>query len=224
MYLSRVGIKLCEESLKYLDALVKNEGYAAHQLLWSLFPKDPEAQRDFLFRAEKKEGWPLFYLLSKRPPEGSSNIFSIKTKPYKPKVIAGERFAFDIRANPVVAKREEGKKNSKHHDVWMDAKNTAKLKKLNIEETEALIQEYTANWLLDRAVKNGFKVTPDELRIDAYRQNRVLKKGLQDLRYSTVDYKGTLIVTDAEKFIKTLFEGIGRAKAFGCGLMLVKPV
>ncbi|OYW26417.1 MAG: hypothetical protein B7Z51_10100, partial [Methyloversatilis sp. 12-65-5] len=32
----------------------------------------------------------------------------------------------------------------------------------------------------------------------------------------------TLIVTHRERFAQTLQEGIGRAKAFGCGLLLVR--
>jgi CRISPR system Cascade subunit CasE len=42
------------------------------------------------------------------------------------------------------------------------------------------------------------------------------------IRYSTIDFQGVLNVTDSEKFQAVLFKGIGKAKAFGCGLMLVK--
>jgi len=37
-----------------------------------------------------------------------------------------------------------------------------------------------------------------------------------------VDFLGDLEITDVEKFKRALFGGIGRAKAFGCVLMLVK--
>jgi len=43
-------------------------------------------------------------------------------------------------------------------------------------------------------------------------------------RFSSVDFLGDLEITDVEKFTKALFQGIGRAKAFGCGLMLVKRI
>jgi CRISPR system Cascade subunit CasE len=39
-----------------------------------------------------------------------------------------------------------------------------------------------------------------------------------------LDYKGVLCVTDTELFKTTLFNGIGRSKAFGCGLMMVRRV
>ena len=44
------------------------------------------------------------------------------------------------------------------------------------------------------------------------------------LRFSTVDLTGELVVTDAARFATTLASGIGRAKAFGCGLLLVRPL
>jgi CRISPR system Cascade subunit CasE len=44
------------------------------------------------------------------------------------------------------------------------------------------------------------------------------------LRVSTVDFSGQLRVEDADAFRRTLFTGIGHAKAFGCGLLLVRPL
>jgi len=46
----------------------------------------------------------------------------------------------------------------------------------------------------------------------------------QDITYLTVNFSGILRVTDPEKFRQTLFNGIGRAKAFGCGLLLLKRI
>ncbi|MGH8457964.1 MAG: type I-E CRISPR-associated protein Cas6/Cse3/CasE [Nevskiales bacterium] len=45
-----------------------------------------------------------------------------------------------------------------------------------------------------------------------------------DTHYSTVDFSGVLTIVNPESFGKALFAGIGCAKAFGCGLMLVKLV
>ncbi|MCF6252652.1 MAG: type I-E CRISPR-associated protein Cas6/Cse3/CasE [Methylococcaceae bacterium] len=33
---------------------------------------------------------------------------------------------------------------------------------------------------------------------------------------------GTLQITDVDKFKKILFDGIGRSKAFGCGLLMIR--
>jgi CRISPR system Cascade subunit CasE len=39
-----------------------------------------------------------------------------------------------------------------------------------------------------------------------------------------VDFEGTIEITDPGIFVEALFTGIGPAKAFGCGLMLVRRV
>ena len=41
---------------------------------------------------------------------------------------------------------------------------------------------------------------------------------------STLDFSGLLTVTAPEKFLSALYGGIGPAKGFGCGLLLVKRV
>jgi len=40
--------------------------------------------------------------------------------------------------------------------------------------------------------------------------------------FSSIDFTGELQITDIEKFQHTLFNGLGRSKAFGCGLLMVK--
>jgi len=75
-----------------------------------------------------------------------------------------------------------------------------------------------------RSERCGFKIENDDVQIDSYCQHRALKKGAATLHYSTVDYKGILNVTDVAKFKETLEIGVGRAKALGCGLLLIKPL
>ncbi|PXF30796.1 hypothetical protein WH50_13040 [Pokkaliibacter plantistimulans] len=43
-------------------------------------------------------------------------------------------------------------------------------------------------------------------------------------RFLSVDMSGELIVTDPQRFTVLLKQGVGAAKGFGCGLMLVRPV
>jgi CRISPR system Cascade subunit CasE len=193
-------------------------------LLWRLFPDEPDAKRDFLYRAEQQEGWPVYYVLSKREPVNTDNLFSINKKVFNPVITMGLQLSFDVRVNPVVARKVDGKKNGVHHDVLMDAKKKAERENYTPDQTENLKKEYITKWLADRSENAGFTINPDDLRIDAYRQHRALKKTAKPLQYSTVDYCGILTVTDIEKFKNTLFNGLGRSKAFGCGLLLIKPV
>ena len=45
-----------------------------------------------------------------------------------------------------------------------------------------------------------------------------------EIQFSTVDFGGELAVKDAVRLTEALCAGVGRAKAFGCGLLLVRPV
>lgn len=72
------------------------------------------------------------------------------------------------------------------------------------------------------AARHGFAVEVGALRVEAYRQHRIMRPNGQRMQYSTVDVSGILQVSDPVKFRNALLTGLGRAKAFGCGLLLVR--
>lgn len=124
MYLSRIQLTPALLEQTQLGRLLRRDSYGMHQLLWDLFPDG-----QYLFREENSheqqgtvENWPLFYVLSHKPPSESSPLFKVDFKPFQPKLHNGDRLFFHLRANPTVARRQEGKKNSARHDVVMDAK------------------------------------------------------------------------------------------------------
>ena len=86
-----------------------------------------------------------------------------------------------------------------------------------------LVQEQGAQWLMSRAAKLGFDVDARYLRADSYVQHSFMDKQTR-IRFSTLDLNGVLTVRDPEKLIGTLYHGIGPAKGFGCGLILVRRI
>jgi CRISPR system Cascade subunit CasE len=44
------------------------------------------------------------------------------------------------------------------------------------------------------------------------------------IQFTTLDFHGVLRIANPEQFLHTLFTGIGRAKGFGSGLLLIKPI
>lgn len=292
MYFSRIRIR---PDVRDLHLLVSGNGYGAHQLLWKLFPGDEK--RSFIFREEVAreqmpfhkgvKGEPVFYLVSGSQPISDHPIFAVESKTYAPKLANGERLAFRLRANPTIARKEEGKKNSSRHDVVMDAQyhllreiaadmsistlgDKSKIKKNIIEAwhqignsplIEERIQGIIAendryaevpitglkpfellDWALkaqmDKALETWFAGKCERLgcamvRDDYKRRLRFQAEGYQwhalprkgkDAGFSSVDFEGEIEVMDAELFTKALFDGIGPAKGFGCGLMLVRRV
>jgi CRISPR system Cascade subunit CasE len=196
-----------------------------HRLVWELFADRPDRRRDFLYRVETGRGerTPVVYTVSARPPEGDNGLWEIATKPYRPQVAKGERLIFSLRANPVVSRRDE-KGRQHRHDVVMDAKWRLRREGKPIPPLAQLVREAAGRWLQERAAKAGFRVEEEHLWADGYRQHRWMRHGRQVVSISTVDFNGILEVRDPEVFRRTLFKGIGPAKGFGNGLLMVRRV
>ena len=225
MFFNRITVNARSADADELAALVKGNVYAVHEILWRLFPEDPHKKRDFLFRKETRENWPFFYMVSKRRPQSLKGLLQVETKPYGPKLTNGQQLSFSLRANPVVAKKTGDGRKIARHDVVMNAKHdlsASSTGKTNISMGEL---QYAAGikWLNDRADRLGFDFDPGQVRVFGYQQYRIKSRKQKDLiRFSTLDYSGILTVTESERFNRTLVDGVGRAKAFGCGLLLVR--
>jgi CRISPR system Cascade subunit CasE len=205
--------------------LMSGNTYAAHQLLWKLFPGGPDAERDFIFRQEVRGGWPTFYLVSKRKPQMVDIFSEVACKEYKPVLRVGEQLAFTLRANPVVARKTEGKKHSAKHDVWMDAKREGRIQGLESIKLQSFVEGQVKKWLLQQGKEKGFSALTEAVELQGYQQHQVYKKKSgKPIRYSSIDFHGVITVDDPASVQKVLFNGIGKAKGFGCGLMLVRRV
>ncbi|MFJ2815114.1 type I-E CRISPR-associated protein Cas6/Cse3/CasE [Streptomyces sp. NPDC091279] len=97
-------------------------------------------------------------------------------------------------------------------------------------------------WLLQRQERAGFEVveTPAERRLTEHgNQHEVIvhdryplqfhKSGSatadrKPVRFTRVTFDGRLRVTDTKAFRRTLTNGLGKAKAYGCGLMTLAPL
>jgi len=227
MYFSRISFTPSSGAeLSKLASRVCGGGYREHQSLWQLFEKDPDADRDFLFRREQAQGWPRYFMISDRLPTRADDIWKIESKAYAPKIQAGRQLAFSLRVNPVVT-RVSGTGKKQRHDVVMDLKKQLDyqlMPKADRPPVAGLIQQAGVTWLESRAEKHGFSFDPNAVQVDGYLRHRVSKKrGDKEINFSTLDYSGLLTVTDPELFKSVLFQGIGPAKAFGCGLLLVRP-
>jgi CRISPR system Cascade subunit CasE len=223
MYFSMIRLRR-DISPRDIVSITKGDGYQIHKLVWNLFADHPDRKRDFIYRHEPVNGWPTFYAVSHRVPLDKSSLWEVAPKEYRPNLRAGQRLGFMLCANPIRSKRDENKRQHRH-DVIMEAKLEVKKRGENINIPD-IVQEQGLRWLLERAASHGFSVSPEGIRADGYRQHSLFKgKGNQSVTFSTVDFNGVLTVTEPDVFVeKCLFDGIGPAKGFGCGLMLVRRV
>ena len=203
--------------------------YEAHQWLWRFLPAPPGTPRSFLFRRRDLDGMPRFYVVSEHEPVPPSPQWTAQSRPYAPDLAAGTRLAFELRANPVVTGRNAAGKPARH-DVVMQAKRAlltqrglARWADWTTADRPAmaeLVHSSCTAWLKARCARLGMTLNESTLRVEGYEQHRG-KQG--SLHMSTVDFSGQLQVADPEALLQALFGGVGHGKAFGCGLLLVRP-
>ena len=204
--------------------------YEEHQWLWRFLPAPPGTARSFVFRRRDADGLPRFYVVSHSAPTSPTPQWQVQSRPYAPSLAAGDHLAFELRANPVVTvKTAQGK--AARHDVVMQAR-TLLLKEQHLTHwadwtaperpsMPALVQQSCSAWLLARCERLGIRLDVRALNADGYEQHQG-KRG--QLRFSTVDFSGHLTVVDPTALHSALVGGVGHAKAFGCGLLLIRPI
>ncbi|MCX8667194.1 type I-E CRISPR-associated protein Cas6/Cse3/CasE [Acetobacteraceae bacterium B3987] len=221
-YLSRLrlsrspAVRVLEEALRHPDAGYRRS--SQHHMLWSAFATDPNQKRDYLWRAESDGS---FLTLSSHPPRGDNELFETSQhKVFAPALKAGDRLEFKLQANATKMRRDIGKRV----DVVMDALHAVPQEN-RAEERMCLAQEEGTAWLARQGEKAGFIFSPDDVRVDDYRVEllpRFNGRRADRPKLGILDFEGRLEVTDPEAFLAQLVKGFGRAKAFGCGLILIR--
>lgn len=225
LHLSRATLRRDVPAAALRALLVPNEhsarAGAGHRLVWTLFADSPDRERDFLWR-EMEDG--SYFFLSARPPEDKHGLFEVASRPFAPVLTAGDRLRFSLRANATVARKvDPTQRRGKPCDVVMDAL----YKVPRGERAEArhdAIQVAGVRWLAGQGDRCGFAMSEGEgagIRVVAYRTLRVDHAG-PTARIGVVDLEGEIEVRDPASFVTALGRGFGRAKTFGCGLMLVQ--
>lgn len=224
MYLSRIRLHPNASQNKEFWYNIGNS-YQIHRLIWSLFADAPSRNRDFLYRIENNGKLPTFYCVSTRKPEDESGLWQVESKLFDPVLHINQRLSFALRVNPIRTKRDVNGKQHRH-DVVMEAKTQLKLNGIPKDQWPPyaeIVQKEGFSWLSKRGDQYGFIIHGNEIRADGYLQQKFYKpKGKHYVNISTIEFNGLLTVTDPERFKNALYQGIGPAKGFGYGLMLVR--
>lgn len=196
----------------------------AHRVLWLLFQDEPDAKRDFLWR---DEGRGRFLILSKRPPTDPLGLFDLETKPFEPVLAPGDRLAFALRANPVVATKKAieagnggARVRGKRVDVVMHGLYGI-AKGERAQARDRIAAEAGAKWLSVQGARAGFKLAGEPI-VESYSQIAIERRRAQPAGIAVLNLKGNIEITDPAAFLAKLAIGFGAAKAFGNGLMLIR--
>lgn len=160
----------------------------------------------------------------------TANSASVEVKAM-PFLASGQKLAFQIRACPTVRTRADKdgcyKSNGTRNKLRvLDAWQHAKITNPNITADEAY-----ASWLRAKLAGAAHLPgasdddTPETILIVERSTQRVYRKNLKGkLALPNVLFKGVLTVTDADQFNALVARGIGRQRAFGFGMLLLRPV
>ena len=179
------------------------DSYAWHQYLWQAFPDRPDEERSFLFRVDETSINVTVLMLSVHEPTVQPLGFW-ESKTVGDAFLSHQTYSFDLRVNPTVRDHKTRRRYGIVH--------------------EDMLQQ----WMIRKSELSGFQTDIAELAITAPRKEFFYKQGdgksSQRGMHISVDFKGVLTVTNREAFIQAFQMGIGSAKAFGFGLLMLQPL
>lgn len=206
-YLTQATIDLAAAARHHL-----HDTYDWHQAVWKAFPGRDGEPRDFLTRLDQHaEGFSLLIVSPTQParPEWCPNDReSWKTKPIPDTYFTRSRYAFQLCANPT-------RKVSKQ---LPDGSLTKNGRRVPLSKREDLVE-----WIRRKGLRGGFCVDEATLRTFSRGREYFNKKNHTGL-HSATEFQGVLTVTDPQQFHNTFTSGVGSAKAFGFGLLVIAPV
>ncbi|MFP2769928.1 type I-E CRISPR-associated protein Cas6/Cse3/CasE [Oceanisphaera sp. KMM 10153] len=88
---------------------------------------------------------------------------------------------------------------------------------------KTLSEQALLDWWQDRCPQMGIHCLEHEggVQIDGYLQHAIKGKKAGAV-FSSINLSGTLTVEEPELLLDSLYQGVGRAKAFGCGLLMIR--
>jgi len=213
------------------------DSYCWHEKVWECFPGNRKEKRDFLFRVDQLDGAFRLWVMGRRKPERPNwcpeDDFFLKE--LSPAFLSHQLYAFDLKANPLKSVVQYNPSTGKPL-LKADGKRKRGKRALITDRDE--LREWLARkgdvrcWdsKSKETFPGGFQIVsecPLEVSpmVESYFRKKDKETGKTHAAYhGGVQFRGTLEVTDRERFIETYYSGIGGGKGFGFGLLLLAPV
>lgn len=201
MYLSKV----------FIDFRKPKNIYQIHQDLWTLFPDQDDKARSFLFRVEQQQagvGASILMQSEIAPSVANEHVNLLATREFPLTIIKNQRLRFLLVANPVKTIKDQQERKNKKGVV-----KSNRVPLINEDDRQ--------NWL-ERKLQSWAQL--DSLLIRPCPSLYFYKKDVQNSKgyggkIVPVAFEGILTVREPDGFIEQIKQGIGPAKAFGCGLL-----
>ncbi len=207
LHLSRSDVK----ALKITDA------YSLHRVVYDLFDdirSDEDKQKSIpsgILYADKGgdfNGRKILILSNRQPTIPDHGELLIKK--IADSFLDYQQYRFEVVVNPT--KRDKLERNETG-------------KKVSGKIIALRKREEIADWFINKAPQWGFEVSPEHLEIGtvSVKQFEKKKEG-PTITQGQATVQGRLMVIDKTKFVQSFQQGIGRGRAFGCGLLQIVPL
>jgi len=214
-----VKLTVCYEQLAKENIY---DNYAWHKKAWTMFEHHTELKERNIKREKDKGPTPFLSCYIQKSNHAELLILS-QYSPLKPDWCGSEQwqmiqinenylsqnnYFFDLYANPTkTVKKPDG-----------NGGFTKNGRRLTLMGTPS-----QREWLIRKGNNHGFQLAEAiPLRIEEPVNHRFNRKGKKGLHIG-VRFQGALQVTDRAAFKKAFRGGIGTAKGFGFGLLMIKP-
>lgn len=209
MYLSRIELNArLRETMRALAS-----PHILHAAVEQSFPRSTDgAKQHILWRVDWMGAACYLLVMSQNKPDFTHIVQQFgwaaadqqwETKDYDPlikRLQKGQSWQFRLCANPVHSvKQSEGRGKVLAHVTKTQQKS----------------------WLAERAQKHGFLLEDSKFDVVHSEWKKFRKMSGMEVSLRTAVFEGVLTVTDAEAFAYAMVHGMGRAKAYGCGLLTV---
>ena len=169
------------------------------------------------------------YILSPLEPDCSQLVAEAGTagsqartldySPFLASLDAGQLWAFRLAANPSYsASRGPGVRGQRYGHVTVEQQRQWLIERTTRFGFELMPVDHTDGGVIDGAVMVAYRERP------VFNRRRPGEQGRDRVTINRTVYEGSLRVTDPESLRRALIAGVGRSKAYGCGLMTLARV
>ena len=219
LYLSRLTLNTAASARALMPLLnpckPTQAADAHHRLIWSVFSDSHARTRDFIWRYD---GSRRFFTLSSRPPVRSELFLPHETKAFEPNLRPGDKLDYVLCAN-ATRSRKQANGRSQRVDVVMDLLHGIKSGERAAKRNE-MAQEAAQVWMKNQGLRCGFR--PINTNAEGYRTLELGRRRDRNTTFGILDLSGKIEIAEPASFVNAVSQGFGRAKAWGCGLMLIR--
>jgi CRISPR system Cascade subunit CasE len=194
-----------------VNALRITDAYSLHRVVYSLYEDVREAEDKqastasgimFADQGGDHRGRKILMLADREPMSAVDGVYGeVRTKPIPEDFLEHDSYRFKVVVNPT-------------------RRDSASRKLVPVRVRDAVAQ-----WFRERAEASwGFQVSAQNLQVDSIDVLQFKDKKHRPVTIAQAHVQGVLRVTDKEVFANSFAKGIGRARAYGCGLLQIVPL